>query len=74
MVLCNSWTSTFLAFGISVQTVTLSYNFNTSQLHSTHIHLYEDGDKYAGQWDGWKGIGEVNYKDGRKYTGEWGNG
>ena len=27
--------------------------------------------KYTGQWDGSKGIGEINYVDGRKYISEW---
>ena len=41
-------------------------------MHSTRILLYtEDGDKYTGIWDDWKGQGEVNYKDGNKYTGQW---
>ena len=51
---------------------TLNLTFNTRQLHSTRILLYtEDGDKYTGIWDGWKGKGEVNYKDGKKYKGYW---
>ena len=51
---------------------TLNLNFNTRQLHSTRILLYtEDGDKYTGIWDDWKGQGETNYKDGTKYKGYW---
>ena len=42
------------------------------QLHFTRILLYrKDGDKYTGQWDDWKGQGEINYKDGTKYIGQW---
>ena len=41
-------------------------------MHSTRILLYtEDGDKYTGIWDNYKGQGEVNYKDGKKYKGYW---
>ena len=41
-------------------------------MHSTRILLYtKDGHKYTGQWNGWKGQGEINYKDGKKYKGQW---
>ena len=40
-------------------------------MHSTRILLYQDGDKYTGIWNGWKGQGEINYKDGKKYKGHW---
>ena len=41
-------------------------------MHSARILLYtEDGHKYTGQWNIWKGQGEVNYKDGKKYIGQW---
>ena len=33
--------------------------------------FYKYGDKYTGQWDGYKGQGEINYKDGTKYKGQW---
>ena len=46
--------------------------FNIHQLHSTRILLYNDcGFKYTGQWDDYKGQGEINYKNGFKYIGEW---
>ena len=42
-------------------------------MHFTRILLYDtkDGHKYTGQWDGWKGQGEINYTDGKKYIGQW---
>ena len=41
-------------------------------MHSARILLYtEDGHKYTGIWNWWKGQGEINYKDGKKYTGQW---
>ena len=41
-------------------------------MHSIRVLLYEEnGDKYTGIWDDWKGQGEVNYKDGNKYEGYW---
>ena len=34
----------------------------------------KNGDKYTGQWDDWKGKGEIKYKNGKKYTGHWNGG
>ena len=45
--------------------------FNTTKLYSILILLYFKADKYTGQWDGWKGQGQINYRDGTKYIGQW---
>ena len=33
--------------------------------------MHYDGHVYTGEWEGWKGKGEIYYKDGTKYIGEW---
>ena len=50
---------------------TLNYYFNTRQLHSTRILLYEKNEDMFSEDDGWEWLGEINDKEWTKYTGQW---